>query len=512
MDWTHFRFYSVANKKKEDKKSRTGKTGNTQCSRRQPPSLRSAENIHKQKEVRTTSVLFLEQTPNGELARRFREAEIELAKLTGFRIKIVERNGTKVKNILHVTNPWAEGMCERAGCYPCSTGETKCCYKRNIVYTNTCRQCTGADDKEGAGTGAWYVGETSRSAFERGGEHWKDWMKKQPDSHILKHQEMAHPDQEQPNFEFRIKGSFRSALERQVTEAVLIRRAGAAALNSKGVYNRCSLPRLTVESGNKTGKEQTDMEKRADPIIWQYRKQPKRAEIEQARRPRKKQRVEKEEEEVTIQGVRKRKAAELESLNEFNSVCKKIRPEFDPELECDNPSKIQDKAAAENSIISTKSKSKIIFFSVFSKSNKELNNQVMFKCNNKPKLKSKLNKRKNGSSQTVMGGRGVDIRTFLKPIYKPRGAELETDRQTNSPPQSATEVMDLGPELSKSEIKSEQRGGLSVLRLRTVLTPDRKGESGVTTWDPAIKSSSSKLLFTHALPSVPSAKSSEQAQ
>ena len=136
----------------------------------------------------------------------------------------------------------------------------------------------------------------------------------------------------------------------------------------------------------------------------------------------------------------------------------------------------------------------------------------MFKCNNKPKFKSKLNKKKNGSSQTVMGGRGGDIRTFLKPIHKPRGAELETDRQTNSPPPSATEVMDLGPELSKSEIKSEQRGGLSVPRLRTVLTPDRKGESGVTTWDPAIKSSSSKLLFTHALPSVPSAKSSEQAQ
>ena len=308
-------------------------------------------------------------------------------------------------------------------------------------------------------------------------------MKRQPDSHILKHQELAHPDQEQPNFEFRIKGSFRSALERQVTEAVLIRRAGAAALNSKGVYNRCSLPRLAVEIENKTSKEQTDKEKKPDPIMWQCKKRPKRADLEQARRPRKKQRVEKEGGELTIQGVRKRKAAELKSLDEFNSECKKMRPEFDPELECGNPSQNEDKEAVKNSIISTKSKNQIIFFSVFSKSNKELNNQVMFKCSNKPKLKSKLRKKKNDSSQTGKGGRGVDIRTFLKPMIKPGEAKQETDRQTNTPPPSATDRLDLGPELSKSKTKLEQRVGPIRESLPRPKTPDettdREGESGI---------------------------------
>ena len=505
-------------KKKEDKNSKADKTGKHQA-RRPPTTQKHPDNVQKQKEIRTTSVLFIEQTPNGELARRFREAEIELAKITGFRIKIVERNGTKVKNILHVTNPWAEGICERPDCYPCATGETKCCFKRNIVYTNTCRQCTRAEGKEGAG--AWYVGETSRSAFERGGEHWRDWKKKQPDSHIYKHLELAHPDQEQPDFEFRVKGSFRSALERQVTEAVLIRRAGAAALNSKGVYNRCSLPRLAVECENKTSKEQTDEGKGADPIMWQYRKQPKRAVTEQARRPRKKQRIEKEEGEVTLQGLRKRKAEEIRSLDEFNSVCKKMRPEFDPELECDN---LQDKGTVRNSSISIKSKSKIIFFSVFTKTNKELNNQIMFKSNKQfEKSKLKFKKRKNGSSQTGKGGRGVDIRTFLKPVNKPGEAKLQqpttnhqeggTDRQTNSPPPqptlSATEGLDLGPELSKTKV--EQRGGKK--QLKTIITPrptDREGESGVMTWDPALNSSSSKqLLSIFALPSVPS---SDQAR
>ena len=237
----------------------------------------------------------------------------------------------------------------------------------------------------------------------------------------------------------------------------------------------------------------------------QNRKQHKRAEVEQARRPRKKQRVEKEEE-VTLQGERKRKAAELKSLDEYNSICKKMRPEFDPELECDNSSRNQGKGAAENSI-----KSKIIFFSVFSKSNKELNNQVMFKCRNQPKLKPKLNKKKKGSSQTSKGGRGVDIRTFLKPKNKPGEAKQETDRQTNLHPPSAAERLDLGPELNKSKTKLEQRGETteeSVLRPRTVVTPDRstdrEGESGVMTWDPALNSSSSnQLLSIHALPFVP---------
>ena len=199
-----------------------------------------------------------------------------------------------------------------------------------------------------------------------------------------------------------------------------------------------------------------------------------------------------------------------------------MRPEFDPELECDN---LQDKGTVRNSSISIKSKSKIIFFSVFTKTNKELNNQIMFKSNKQfEKSKLKFKKRKNGSSQTGKGGRGVDIRTFLKPVNKPGEAKLQqpttnhqeggTDRQTNSPPPpqptlSATEGLDLGPELSKTKV--EQRGGKK--QLKTIITPrptDREGESGVMTWDPALNSSSSKqLLSIFALPSVPS---SDQAR
>ena len=47
----------------------------------------------------------------------------------------------------------------------------------------------------------------------------------------------------------KVIGSFRSALSRQVSEAVRIRRRGGAGsiLNSKTEFNRCHIPRLRLE-------------------------------------------------------------------------------------------------------------------------------------------------------------------------------------------------------------------------------------------------------------------------
>ena len=47
---------------------------------------------------------------------------------------------------------------------------------------------------------------------------------------------------------FKIVGSYRSALSRQVGEAVKIRRRGGegSVLNSKGEFNRCKITRLTL--------------------------------------------------------------------------------------------------------------------------------------------------------------------------------------------------------------------------------------------------------------------------
>ena len=99
-----------------------------------------------------------------------------------------------------------------------------------------------------------YIGETSRSAFERGVEHFKDLEYTRSKSHMLKHAVIHHPDLNPKNVEFGMKiiSSHRSAFERQITEAVLINRySGYRIMNSKLEYNRCSIPKISLKTGNK---------------------------------------------------------------------------------------------------------------------------------------------------------------------------------------------------------------------------------------------------------------------
>ena len=97
-----------------------------------------------------------------------------------------------------------------------------------------------------------YVGETSRSIQERAEEHWGAARRGDPKNHMVKHQSLVHPG-EPPAFHFKLVSSHRSALSRQVREAVRIRRRGGAGqiLNSKSEFNRCHIPRLVVEEEDK---------------------------------------------------------------------------------------------------------------------------------------------------------------------------------------------------------------------------------------------------------------------
>ena len=79
-----------------------------------------------------------------------------------------------------------------------------------------------------------YVGESSRSGYERGKEHVRDYQNLEEDSHFLKHYLTCHRDIEMSEMKFgmRLKSSFRTALERQIEEAVSI----DFAVNSQGLH------------------------------------------------------------------------------------------------------------------------------------------------------------------------------------------------------------------------------------------------------------------------------------
>ena len=50
----------------------------------------------EEKDVKTRTVLFLEQTLMGELARRVREQLLRMEDVLGYRVKVVERTGRRL--------------------------------------------------------------------------------------------------------------------------------------------------------------------------------------------------------------------------------------------------------------------------------------------------------------------------------------------------------------------------------------------------------------------------------
>ena len=132
-----------------------------------------------------------------------------------------------------------------------------------------------------------YIGESSRSSYERGGEHVKDLKFRRPKSHMLRHCVDKHPnmDPDKVDFRMRVLTSHKSAFERQLREAVLIDHfAGPNLLNSKMEYNRCSIPKMILRVGNEEMKEDTKITKEKalkDKIVLIYKGENKRALDEQ---------------------------------------------------------------------------------------------------------------------------------------------------------------------------------------------------------------------------------------
>ena len=208
--------------------------------------------------LETRTVLFVEQSMKGDLAKRLRDVEKKVNRIVGYRTKIVEGVGNKLKDLLPNSNPWKGAHCGRE-CIPCDqpVEQKQDCRKRNIIYENICLIChpeAGSkvekkDGKELEDTGEYpsiYVGESGRSLHERAKEHWQDYEARQADSHILKHWQVHHQGVGQPKFHIRVLRYCKDALSRQVGEAVRISYRGQT-LNSKNGYNRSGLSRLTLE-------------------------------------------------------------------------------------------------------------------------------------------------------------------------------------------------------------------------------------------------------------------------
>ena len=82
------------------------------------------------------------------------------------------------------------------------------------------------DLKESKEQANLYVGKTARSMSERAGEHWEGALGGKEENHMLEHLAASHSDQRVPSFRFRVVKKCKTALERQVREAVRIEMGG----------------------------------------------------------------------------------------------------------------------------------------------------------------------------------------------------------------------------------------------------------------------------------------------
>ena len=197
-----------------------------------------------------------------------------MADLTGFRVKYTEEGGTQLWRQFPTKLDNGVG-CGRDGCVTCEQlDEQKLdCYSRSVVYESVClichpdgRKAKPEDDmiQSGAGT---YTGETSRSLFERAGEHYKDAKNLDKDCHIIKHWFLDHPSEVRaPTFHFKIIGKYKDCLTRKLKEAVRLQNRPGT-LNSKGEFGGGRIPRMVIEKSEYESKrEQIEEFQRCEEI------------------------------------------------------------------------------------------------------------------------------------------------------------------------------------------------------------------------------------------------------
>ena len=206
-----------ANKKKtdstkeDDTKKLQGQKGNRSLLNREGVKDTASSQDKEAKELKTAAVLFVENSKGGELARNIREVLGRIQNILGFKIKVVERAGTPLRMMFPLSKIGEGKECGRKDCITCTQDsrgeELPPCTKRSVLYENIRLVYNpGAGGEEGKkltppmNIPSIYVGESARSLYERGKEHWRAFRNKNDDSHILKHHVLHHGGKREPAF------------------------------------------------------------------------------------------------------------------------------------------------------------------------------------------------------------------------------------------------------------------------------------------------------------------------
>ena len=168
------------------------------------------------------SVIFVPCTQDSKLMKRLQENENK----SDLKIKLIEKAGTTLGDILRTSDPRKKQRCDRQDCPVCTNGGKGNCRTLDINYTMTCK-CNGV-----------YTGTTTRSAYVRGKEHMRDMASKKDESDMWRHCRDKH-NGEIKQFQMDVVDTFKKdPMLRQVTESVRISRTDRQQLiNRKEEYN-----------------------------------------------------------------------------------------------------------------------------------------------------------------------------------------------------------------------------------------------------------------------------------
>ena len=134
-------------------------------------------------------------------------------------------------------------VCGHPNCFPCMI-RAGAWQRKGVVYRVTCQTCL----KEGAKV--YFIGESSRTLFDRGLEHLTAIRNQNMKSPMVEHAVEKH----QGELEFTIESLCfpKTSLQVQATEAMEIEnhRAKFMVLNRRGEWGQNLPPRLTLEDAN----------------------------------------------------------------------------------------------------------------------------------------------------------------------------------------------------------------------------------------------------------------------
>ena len=251
----------------------------------------------RQRSLEVIAAVFIDRTTGGQLMKSLRENKLKLSQMTGYKIKIVEKNRITLSQSLvqrdhFVGWPYAR-ECGTCKWKPQENG-TANCNLHNVVYEGICVTCEAEEEeriqqikgdpeeKEKTRMSSEYIGETSNSMYMRSSKHLENYRLLDKESFILKHHIKEHEDLNlgELNIRFELHKKHRTRFRRQISEVVIkLSRANPNIkdLNNKFEYTRCVLPDIGALQPQAIEEQENDrMDALLDTIREEAKRLPKR--------------------------------------------------------------------------------------------------------------------------------------------------------------------------------------------------------------------------------------------